>query len=230
MTKAKSIFLSHARKTTESTASLRQNKQLPANLYGLQRPSQAITLDMSVFGKHLDTDGDSGLIYIDVDGVEEPVLIEETQRHPVTGSLLHVSLQRVNLKEKIVAAVPLEMVNENEIKEAIVLLTRQEVEVEALPTDLPDKIVIDASGLLAVGDELHWEAVNFNRDAVKIMLSEEELAQPIVLVQLVEEEKEPEVVEETEGVEGEAGAEATTGEAEGEATSSESGDQPATEK
>lgn len=211
MTKQKKIFTSEIRNKQTSNSSLRLEKKLPANVYGLKQPSQTITLDSTLFAKHLLSEGDSGLIYVEVGGVEVPVLIDETQRHPVTGELLHVTLQRVNLKEKIVAAVPLEMINENEIKEAIVLLTRQEVEVEALPSDLPDQITVDASSLTEVGAELHWDAVDFDRQKVKIMLSEEEMQQPLVLVQAVQEEKEPEVVEEV--VEGEGGEEATSDQA-----------------
>lgn len=203
MTKSKTIFNGKIRQKAEKSGALRRQGLLPANIFGLKQDSMGITLDKKIFTKHFQTEGDAGLIYVEVDGSQVPVLIDEVQQNPVDEQLVHVTLQRVNLKEKIVSAVPLEMINENEIKEGIVLLTRQEVEVEAFPADLPESIVIDASGLLAVGDELRWDAVTFDREKVKIMLPEEEMDQPLVLVQAVQEEKVEEVVTEAVGVEGE---------------------------
>jgi len=215
MTKQKTIFAGTARNKSDKLAVVRAAAQLPANLFGLRQDSQAISLDLKAFTKHLNNEGDSALIYIQVADAEIPVLIDEVQKNPITGGLLHLALKRVNLKEKIVSAVPIEMINEQEIKEGTVLLTRQEVEVEAYPADLPDAIVIDASSLTEIGQELRWEDItSFDRTKVRIVLEEEELAQPVVLVQEVKEEvePEPEVVEGEVTAEGEAveGAEATS--------------------
>lgn len=225
MTKQKTVFSGNSRATSDKLGALRAEGKLPANLFGLRQDSKAILLDSKVFSKHLAQEGDSALIYIEVDGSEVPVLIDEVQKNPLTGDLLHVALKRVNLKEKIVSAVPVEMINDQEIKEAIVLLTLQEVEVEAYPADLPEAIVIDASTLTEVGQELRWDDItSFDRSKVKIMLTEEELAQPVVLVQEVKEEVEPEseVAEGEAGAEGAAPTEGAEAPAEGDAAPSDS--------
>src|SRR5918996_1001531 len=78
-----------------------------------------------------------------------PVVIKEQQRHPVRGDLQHIDLQEVKLDEAIEAEVPVELEGAEDApgaKEGGVLehITR-EVTVEALPTEIPDRIVVDVS-------------------------------------------------------------------------------------
>lgn len=216
MTKQKTIFSGVARSNSEKLSTARAAGKLPANLFGLKQDSQAILLDNKIFSKHLNQEGDAGLIYVEVEGAEIPVLIDEVQKNPLTSALLHVALKRVNLKEKIVSAVPVEMINVQEIKEATIILTTQEVEVEAYPADLPEAIIVDASTLTEVGQEVGWDDItSFDRSKVKLMLSEEELVQPVALVQEVKEEVVEEVPAEGEAVEGETPTAGTETPAEG---------------
>lgn len=80
-----------------------------------------------------------------------PVVIKEQQHHPVRGDLQHLDLQQVDLTQAIRAEVPLELTGEDQapgVKQGGVLehVTR-EVTVEALPTDIPDLLTIDVSGM-----------------------------------------------------------------------------------
>jgi large subunit ribosomal protein L25 len=84
-------------------------------------------------------------------GTRQPVIIKEHQRDPVKGRVIHVDLLKVRLDQKIQSTVPLELEGVEEapgVKEGGVLehVTR-ELNIEALPTDIPDRIVADVSGL-----------------------------------------------------------------------------------
>ena len=91
-----------------------------------------------------------------------PVIVKDEQRHPVRDELLHIDLLQVRLDEKIQSTVAVELEGADEapgVKEGGVLehVTR-ELGVEALPTDLPERVVVDVSGLEAAGT-LHLASV-----------------------------------------------------------------------
>ena len=75
-------------------------------------------------------------------------------------------------------------------KEAIVLKLLDEIEVEALPTDLPREFVVDASKLAAVGDEIKVKDLDYDRAKVEITNHSDE--DPVVLLDKIEEIKEEE--------------------------------------
>jgi large subunit ribosomal protein L25 len=84
-------------------------------------------------------------------GKRQPVIVKEQQKDPVQGRVVHLDLLRVRLDEKIQSTVPLELEGAEAapgVKEGGVLehVTR-ELQIEALPTDIPDRIVADVSGL-----------------------------------------------------------------------------------
>ncbi len=85
------------------------------------------------------------------DGRPRPVIVKEQQRHPVRGELVHVDLLAVRLDEKIHSTVLVELVGAEEapaVKQGGVLeQATHELSVEALPTDLPERVVVDVSGL-----------------------------------------------------------------------------------
>src|SRR4051794_21085800 len=102
--------------------------------------------------------GGQALFDLEIRGASAvPVVVKEQQRHPVRGNLEHLDLQQVRLDEKIQAEVAIEVVGAEDApgsKEGGVLehITR-EVMVEALPTDIPEKIVVDVS-MMEINDTI----------------------------------------------------------------------------
>lgn len=136
---------------------LRKIGKIPATIYGKKVHSQSITLVEKDFQKVYAVAGNSGLIELNVDGTVKPVLVHTVQVQPVTDAILHVELHQVDLKEKVHAKVPLVLVGESAAviqKVGVVLTITDEVDVEALPTDLPEKIEVNISTLAAVDDEV----------------------------------------------------------------------------
>lgn len=199
--------------TGKKSKKLHQQGFMPGNVFGLNQDSESIELQTSVFKKLLAEQGDTTLLYLQVGTDKQiPTLIGEIQYNPVSDEPIHVSFKRVNLKVKVTAEIPVETVGEFEVADATVVLTRNVLEIEALPADLPELFEVDISGLTEVGQTLHLSDIKFDREKITVLLSEEELEAPIVIVQKVEEE-----VEETPATEGEATAEGATP-AEGEGT------------
>ena len=155
-----------------------------------------------------------------------PVMVKDQQLHPVRSEVMHLDLIQVNLREKVHAPVSVDLVNGDEapgVKGGGVLeqVTR-ELNVEALPTDIPENITIDVSHLEAAAT-MHLSEVTEPEGVVFLDDPEETIIATITIP--TEEPEEPEVEEETElvgegeaaeGAEAEAQAEGTTAdEAEG---------------
>lgn len=156
----------------------------------------------------------AALFDVEVEGSKAvPVVIKEQQLHPVRGSIQHLDLQQVNLKEAIQADVAIELEGADDapgVKASGVLEhVTHEITVEALPTDIPDRIVVDVSAM-EINDTLQLSAVTAP-DGVSFVADDPD---EITIVNLspprVEEVVETEVEEETELV-GEGDGEAAEG-------------------
>ena len=160
-------------------------------------------------------------------GKAVPVVVKEQQLHPVRGSLEHIDLQAVKLDEAIQAEVAIELEGVETapgVKAGGVLehVTR-EITVEALPAEIPDRIVVDVSAM-EINDTVQLSAATPPEGAKFVADDPEEVTIATLSPPRVEEEPEPEVEEEAEVV-GEGGeepeGEAQEGSAEGEPGESE---------
>ncbi len=209
--------------------SLRAMSLVPANITSGSE-SVKVSVGAKEFIKLYAVVGDSSLFYIDLAGEssQRPVLVSEAQIHPVTSLPIHVVFRQVSLKEKVVASVPVVTVGELKLKNGVVVMAHSEVEVEALPLDLPEKFEVDLSKLTEIGQSVTFMDLEYDRSKVTLKVAEEQLNEPIVLIQEVKEEK-PEPVVESVVAEGAASAEgaapgATAGAATAGATAPAKGD------
>jgi large subunit ribosomal protein L25 len=134
------------------------------------------------------------------DGKEHPALVREKQRDYIKNRLLHVDFQAVSLTEKIRAAVRVVLTGLSPaVKDynAVIVSGLDELEVEALPQDLPERISVDVAILAKIGDSIHVRDLIIS-DKVKMLSNPDDL---IALASLTKEEAEPEVVATTEVVE-----------------------------
>jgi large subunit ribosomal protein L25 len=142
-----------------------------------------------------------------------PVMVKDQQLHPVRSDVMHVDLIQVNLLEKVHAPVLVELVGSEDapgVKGGGVLeqVTR-ELNVEALPTDIPEHITVDVSHLEAAAT-MHLSEVTAPEGVAFLDDPEETIIATITIP--AEEPEEPEVEEETALVgEGEADASAEEG-------------------
>jgi large subunit ribosomal protein L25 len=158
----------------------------------------------------------SALIDLKVGGKTRPVIVKDQQQHPVRDELLHIDLLEVRLDEKIQTQVSVHLEGAEEapgIKEGGVLehVTHQ-LNIEALPTDIPEAIHVDVSGL-EIAATMHLSEISPPAGVTFLDDPEDTILATVVVPTEVEE---PEIEEETElvGEEGEEveGAEAAEGE------------------
>jgi large subunit ribosomal protein L25 len=160
-----------------------------------------------------------------------PVIVKDRQLHPVRGEVMHIDLLQVNLLETIHSLVAVELHGVEDapgVKQGGVLeqVTR-ELNTEALPTDIPERIVVDVSGMEAAAT-MHLSEIAAPEGVVFLDDPEETIIATITVP--TEEPAEPDLEAETElvGAEAEAGAEGATGdeaEAQGEAAEAAEGDE-----
>ena len=141
--------------TGKQVNALRRAGKLPAVIYGRHLEPIAISLDAHSTGLLMNKLTSSSLVTISLDGEEYPTLVRDRQRDFIRGNLTHVDFLAVNLKEQIRATVGIEFVGvSGAVKDfnAVMIKSLEKLEVECLPTDLPERFVVDISALKQVGD------------------------------------------------------------------------------
>jgi large subunit ribosomal protein L25 len=201
---------------------LRREGLVPGVVYGpVVDETVSVSVNSRVFSKFYMNHGHSTIFTLQWDGGSQPVLIREVQIDPVRRDVIHIDFFAPNMRVKLRQSVQVTLHNVPD-HEGVLQTIMTEIEVEALPANLPHEIVADASGLSAVGDSIHVRDLTAP-EGVEIMADGDELIASLVpeTVPTAEEEAEAaEAAEAEEAAEGEAaeGAEATAeeGEAEGE--------------
>jgi large subunit ribosomal protein L25 len=189
---------------------LRKEGIIPAHIFGHKIKTSHIQVKGMDFAKVFEKVGETGIISLEIGGEKKPVLVRNTQVHAVSDDLLHIDFYQVNLTEKVTVNVPLEIISEApavEKKIGLLLTPVSEVEIEALPADLPESIEVDISHFVNIDDEIKVKDLKVDRSKVTILTDEE-----IVVAQIGElVTKEMEALEaevEAEQAEAEAAAEA----------------------
>lgn len=135
---------------------LRKTGLLPANIYGTNFPSQAISVNYVEFKRMFRIAGETGIVYIKTEKNEIPTLVTSLQRDPIEGLILHADFRKIDLNIKIEAVVPLMLVGIAPAANAggVILTQTDKVTVEALPQDIPNHIEIDLTSLKEIGNEI----------------------------------------------------------------------------
>src|SRR3990167_11399364 len=200
---------------------LRREGVIPAHVFGHKVKTIHVQVKASDFDKVFEKAGETGIVDLAIDSQKKPVLIRNVQVHPVTDEPLHIDFYQVNLAEKVKVQVPLEIVGEApavQKKIGLLLTPVTEVEVEALPADLPEKIGVDVSNFENVGGEIKVKDLKVDRAKIEIHADEElVVAQIGELVTREMEEVEAEIeAEQAEAAEEKVAEEGAPEEAEGE--------------
>jgi large subunit ribosomal protein L25 len=181
-----------------SARKLRSKKIIPAVLYGHKVDPVMLAIENSEIVKAFKAGDDTTLIKVQIDNQgkkdEKLVMIRETQRHPVKNNILHLDLFAVNVKEKIHAPVHIRITGESPGVKLGGILRQivREIEVRALPTDIPQHFEVDISNL-EIGDSLQVSDLN-TPENVQLLVDE---SAPILSIMA------PTVIKEDEPVEGE---------------------------
>ena len=181
---------------------LRRQGRLPAVLYGKSIEPIPVTLDFREANRILPGITASRLITVQVDSDLHNALVREKQFHPVQGKLIHVDFMLVSLTEKLRANVTIHLEGESPaVRElnGVLVSGIEEIEVECLPQDLPERIGVDVSSLTEFGAAIHVSDIKLS-EKIRILTDLEEMVAIITAPEaeeVVEEvaAAEPEVIE-----------------------------------
>ena len=147
---------------SQAAKKARREGLIPATLYGHGMKPLSLVVGVKDFEKALHTKaGENVVLDLQVEGVklkESTCLIKDIQHHPVNDEVAHVDFTVISLTEKIEVKVPLVVLHAEEaagLKEGGVLdVIHHEIEVECLPTEIPEKIEVDVKAM-KIGDAIH---------------------------------------------------------------------------
>ena len=202
---------------SRATRRLRRTGQVPGVLYGGEGEPVSFTVDARELRHALHARG--AVLDLEIDGGSQPAVLKSAQYHPVRGETIHIDLLRVRLDQAIHATVGVELTGGDEapgvVQGGVLDQVTREVNVEALPTAIPDAIHHDVSAM-EMNDTLTLAAVRAP-EGVTLLDDPDETVIATLSPPRVEEE--PEIEEETElvGEEAEAAEGAEAPAAEGEA-------------
>jgi len=184
---------------------LRKQGVIPAVLYGPKTKNLSLEINLKEFEKVYKEAGESSLVSLGIEGEKAKtiVLIHDVKKDPLTDQFLHVDFYQPSLKEETEAKVPLVFEGEPPaIKELGGTLVKSisEVEIKALPQNLPHEIKVEISSLKTFEDEILVKDLKVP-EGVKILRKPEEIIASVLPPEKVEEELEKPVEEKVEEVE-----------------------------
>ena len=145
---------------TGASRRLRRTGRVPGILYGGAAQAQPVAVDHNEIWHQLKHEAfHSSILTMNLDGAPEQVLLRDVQMHPFKRQVMHIDFQRVDASHKIHVKVPLHFVNADiapGVKQqgGIASHTMNELDIECLPSELPEFIVVDLKDL-TMGNSLH---------------------------------------------------------------------------
>ena len=167
---------------------LRARGLTPAVLYGATKDSVALSVSPKEVRKILRT-GHNTIFDLAIQGGESsPVMLVAWQNDPVKDSLLHVDLKRIDLSKRIIVKVPVHTLGEAKgvkLQGGLFEIVTREVEIECLPTDIPEEFTLDVSELM-IGQNLRTSDIKLPEN-VKLLSATDQVIAHVVSVKAEEE-------------------------------------------
>ena len=136
---------------------MRKAGELPAVFYGADKKTTSISVSKIEFKKVWQQAGESSTVEIITPTGKVDVLIHDVQVDPVTDEPIHIDFLAIDMNKKITVSVHLEFEGVSEVVKSgtgTLVKVAHEVEVEALPKDLPHNIIVDISKLATLNDQI----------------------------------------------------------------------------
>ena len=197
-------------RSEEKAQELREQKLIPAILYGPGFENMSLKMDGVTFDKVFEKAGESTLVDLIVDDKDMgKVIIKAIQKHPVKDTIIHVDFYRVDMTKKLTTEIPVEFIGESKaVKELGGMMVREidALRIECLPGDLVSHFEVDLSVLEKLGDSIRVSDVKIPEN-INVLQEGDEIIVNVIEPRIQEEEVVEEVVEGEEGAEGEEGVE-----------------------
>ncbi len=177
------------RSKTEKLATVRSNGMVPGVVYGARVENTSISVPSVAFKKIFKEAGESNAIVLDLEGKKIDVLIHDVQVDPVHGFSIHVDFLAIDINKPVEVAVPLEFTGvapAEKLGLGTLVKVLHEVEIRALPKDIPHTLSVDISPLETLEHQIHAKNIILPSGVTLITDAEEVIA----LVAAAKEEKE----------------------------------------
>lgn len=179
------------RNAKENLSQLRKSGSIPAVFYGRKEKSTPISIQLKAFEKAWKEAGESTVITLTGDAGEHDALIHEVDKDPLTGNIRHADFYVIEKGKKLKVHVPVEFVGlAPAVKDlgGILVKVLHQVEVEALPKDLPHNLSVDVTPIIDF--DVHVTAGQITLPSGVILITKPE--EIIAMVARPKEEKEEE--------------------------------------
>lgn len=125
-------------------------------VYGNGFENVHVAVPAKEFARVYKTAGETSVVTLNAGGAKVSVLIQDVVRDSFSGVVEHADFRQVRMDQKISAYVPVEFVGESPaVKNGAVLVKAvAELEVEALPADMPHALTVDLAKLVSIGDSV----------------------------------------------------------------------------
>ena len=182
-------LIAKMRSKAEKLATVRSNGMVPSVVYGASVENTPISVPSIDFVKVFKEAGESSTIVLDMEGKKVDVLIHEVQFDPVKGFPMHVDFLAVDMNKPVEVAIALEFAGVAPAEKAglgTLVKVLHEIEVKALPKDLPHTITVDVSVLETLENQIHVKDIVLP-SGVTVLTDADEV---VALVAAAKEEKE----------------------------------------
>lgn len=142
---------------TEDARTVRINGSVPGVVYGKDVPSTGVQVGTSEFIRLFREVGQNHVFTLAVEKKSYSVLIQELQKHPVTGKPLHIDFLTVDMKAEVHVKIPVKLIGTSPavIEGGQIHQSLDALEVKCLPGDIVDAFELDISSLDHMGKTLH---------------------------------------------------------------------------
>ena len=174
--------------------------QIPAVLYGGSGEPQAVAVNTKqVAGILRSESGHNTIFTVKLNGSEHKAILKDWQVDPAKGSLLHVDMLRIAMDVRMRVKVPVHTFGEPQgvkMQGGIFEMVTREVEIECLPSEIPDEFKVDVSGLM-IGKQLRAADLPLDPQKIKLLTDPQRVIAHVVALR-AEEEKPVEAAAPTE--------------------------------
>lgn len=151
------ILEANKRDSKENSKALRKSGSIPAVVYGPKQEAISIKINTVAFLRALKEAGESTVLNLSIDGEDHEVLIQDVVKEAIRGDVLHADFYAIEKGKKVSVNVPLEFVGESPAEKAggILVKVLHEIEIEAMPKDLPHEIEVSIESLVDMESQIN---------------------------------------------------------------------------
>jgi large subunit ribosomal protein L25 len=166
----------------EAAKRLRRSGYVPAIAYGHHEEPTKLSVHAKQFRDMVSHGGSHGLIKLQFEESSQPdlsVIIKAVQKHPVTREVITIDFLHVALDERVKSTIAIVLEGEPvgvKVDGGILVQALHSIEVEALPQDLPEHIVVDVSGLVFNGAPIHIKEISLPKGVTAVTNGDESIA------------------------------------------------------